>query len=300
MKRANSNIKYWVTWAMLLGGSVAVCSHAYGNAFDGHERRDETQRLPSASSGVTITDPDAGVAGLPPLPEKVQSHIATPIPGSGVKTLPLVEYYAPGSDRLAIMISGDGGWRTLDRNLSKELQRRGISVVGWNSLRYFWKLRTPEQLGDDLSRVIADYQRRWGTHQVILIGYSFGADVMPFAYAHLMPMQRNDVDFISLLAPGRQADFKARIFGRLGWGEHGTQDVLTALGALDLQRVQCVYGQNDKDAVCSELRERIFDVVMRPGGHHFDDNTVKLADAILQGWQQRLEVREPRKAGSHR
>lgn len=286
MKRANSNIKYWVTWAMLLGGSVAVCSHAYGDVSDGRDGWGAMQRLPSASSGVAITDPDAGAAGLPPLPEKVQSHIATPIPGSGVKTLPLVEYYAPGSDRLAIMISGDGGWEKLDRNLSRELQHRGISVVGWDSLRYFWKLRTPEQLGDDLSRVIADYQRRWGAHQVILIGYSFGADVMPFAYAHLMPTQRNSVDFISLLALAREADFKARIFGWLGWGEHGTRDVLTALGALDLQRVQCIYGQNDKDAVCSELRERIFDVVMRPGGHHFDGDTVKLADVILQGWRR--------------
>lgn len=78
------------------------------------------------------------------------------------------------------------------------------------------------------------------------------------------------------------------------------RDVLTALGALDLHRVQCIYGQNDKDAVCPELRERIFDVVMRPGGHHFDGDTVKLADAILQGWQRRIELREPRNADSPR
>ncbi len=57
MKRANSNIKYWVTWAMLLGGSVAVCSHAYSDVSDGRDGWGAMQRLPSASSGVAITDP---------------------------------------------------------------------------------------------------------------------------------------------------------------------------------------------------------------------------------------------------
>ncbi|MCD8472757.1 virulence factor [Xylella taiwanensis] len=232
------------------------------------------------------------------LPEKVQPHRATHIPGRGVETLPLVEYYAPGSDRLAIMISGDGGWRQLDQGLAKELQHRGISVVGWSSLSYFWNLRTPEQVGDDLGRVIAYYQHHWDAHQLILIGYSFGSDVMPFAYARLTPAQRNQVDFISLLALGHQADFKGRIFGWIGWGEHGTRDVLPALAAFDLQRVQCIYGQYEKDTLCPELRGRVFDVVMRPGGHHFDNDPAKLANAILQGWRRSVETREPHRAES--
>ncbi|HHW4683290.1 MAG TPA: AcvB/VirJ family lysyl-phosphatidylglycerol hydrolase [Xylella sp.] len=259
-------------------------------------------RLVSVAHLLQINDPrHEVVATLPKFasssewPEKVQCHRATHAPSSGLEALPLIEYYAPGSDLLAIMMSGDGGWHQLDRHLSEELQRRGISVVGWNSLRYFWGLRTPDHVADDLGRVMTDYQRRWGTRQVILIGYSFGADVMPFVYASLKPMQRNEVDFISLLAPGRKADFKVRIFGRLGWGEHGTRDVLAALDAFDLQRVQCIYGQSEKDALCPELRGRVFDVVMRPGGHHFDNDTAKLADTILQGWQRSVEVREPRR-----
>lgn len=56
---------------------------------------------------------------------------------------------------------------------------RGIPVVGFDSLRYFWKKRTPEGLAADLDRVLRYYGRHWGKSKLILIGYSQGADVLP-------------------------------------------------------------------------------------------------------------------------
>ncbi|NEL42783.1 MAG: virulence factor, partial [Xanthomonas perforans] len=82
--------------------------------------------------------------------------------------------HAPGSDRMVVMLSGDGGWRELDKGIAAQLQQQGVSVVGWNSLRYFWASRTPQQVGADLDRVIATYQQRWHIHHVALVGYSFG------------------------------------------------------------------------------------------------------------------------------
>ncbi len=122
--------------------------------------------------------------------------------------LPLVELHAPGSDRLVVMLSGDGGWRELDKGIAAQLQQQGVSVVGWNSLRYFWGSRTPQQVGADLDRVIASYRERWHIQHVALVGYSFGADVLPFAYPELSPEQRASVQFVSLLGLGHKADFK--------------------------------------------------------------------------------------------
>src|SRR5690348_10902118 len=72
--------------------------------------------------------------------------------------LPLVEVRAERrSDLLAVFFSGDGGWTTIDRRVSARLAATGVPVVGVNSLRYFWKERSPEQATQDLVRVLRYY-----------------------------------------------------------------------------------------------------------------------------------------------
>ena len=72
-----------------------------------------------------------------------------------VSDLPLVELRASRpTDLLAIVISGDGGWRDLDKTIAEALQREGVSVVGIDALRYFWSEKTPQQTAHDLGRVI--------------------------------------------------------------------------------------------------------------------------------------------------
>ena len=47
---------------------------------------------------------------------------------------------------LAILISGDGGWRDLDKTMGEWLSTKGVHVVGLDALHYFWSKRTPQQL----------------------------------------------------------------------------------------------------------------------------------------------------------
>ena len=70
----------------------------------------------------------------------------TPTP-TGIAKLPLIELPAePSGPLLAIVLSGDGGWRDIDKNVSEKLQSAGVSVVGWDCLRYFWSRKSPEQV----------------------------------------------------------------------------------------------------------------------------------------------------------
>jgi type IV secretory pathway VirJ component len=209
---------------------------------------------------------------------------------AGVAGLPLVELPVAGSHRLAILISGDGGWRELDKGIAAELNRRGVSVVGWNSLRYFWTARTPQQIGDALARVMAGYGQRWHADDIALVGYSFGADVMPFAYHALPVAQRRQVRFISLLGLAHRADFEVRVGGWLGLDEAKAVPILPQLAGIDPARLQCIHGAQEKDTLCPELQGRGIDVVARPGGHHFDHDPVPLATQILHGWQRAAPV----------
>src|SRR4029450_13214563 len=86
--------------------------------------------------------------------------------------LPLVELPASGApgDTIAVILSGDGGWANIDRDLGEQLAARGIGVVGLNSLRYFWTRRTPDGAASDLTRILRHYLASWHARRVLLLG----------------------------------------------------------------------------------------------------------------------------------
>jgi type IV secretory pathway VirJ component len=199
-----------------------------------------------------------------------------------VADLPLVELPAqPPSDTLAIIYSGDGGWRDLDRTLGAVLNARGIPVVGVDVLRYFWHTRSPADTAADLARLIDHYRGAWGSRRVLLIGYSFGADILPFAYNRLPPAQQAQVTALALLAPERGADFEVSIAGWLG--NHTTKEQPTGpeLQRIPPAKVLCIYGADEADdSLCTAPESDGIMRLKRPGGHHFDEHYELIADAI--------------------
>ena len=201
---------------------------------------------------------------------------------ASVADLPLVELPAARpSDALAVIYSGDGGWRDIDKTIGGLLARAGIGVVGVDSVRYFWHRRSPEQIATDLARILDHYRAAWGSRRVALIGYSFGADILPFAYNRLPAEQQARVHTLALLAAGRSADFEVSVSGWLG-GHTGTeQPTLPELLRIPPAKVLCVYGAQEKtDSLCTAPGVGPITRLQRPGDHHFDRRYGIIADAI--------------------
>src|SRR5262249_26857212 len=119
-------------------------------------------------------------------------------PPPGLRDLPLTVIEADKPGRfMAVIYSGDGGWRDLDKEIGEELAKRGVPVVGVDSLRYFWSRREPDEIAKDLGEIIDKYGDRFGVKHVIVIGYSFGAAVVPFAVARLPAPLRKEVQLVS-------------------------------------------------------------------------------------------------------
>ena len=204
--------------------------------------------------------------------------------------LPLVEVTGRGSasDHLAVFWSGDGGWADLDKEISKILAAHGVPVVGVNSLKYFWTKRTPEQTAKDLERIIRHYAALWQKEKVVLIGYSQGADILPFAANRLNEGLKSRVELISLLGPTFQVDFEFHLGNWLGSSSKTALLTMPEVRQLGSIRLLCIYGEQEKESLCPHLHEGNFKKVALAGSHHFGGNYAQIAEAILN------EMKKPR------
>ena len=244
-----------------------------------------------AGRAPTVRRYPAGTPEATMLAALIGPHLAQPAyRPEDVTDLPLIELPAAHpSDLLAVVLSGDGGWRDLDKTIAEKLSRRGVQVVGWDSLHYFWSAKTPAQAAHDLARVLRVYSALWHTKHVALIGYSFGADVLPFLYNRLPAAQRREVSLISLLGFAKAADFEIHITGWLGLPPSSKAlPVAPELATIPPSLIQCFYGATEDDTFCPALANTGVTLIRTPGGHHFGGHYEPLARRILDGWHKRI------------
>ena len=219
--------------------------------------------------------------------------------GQAVQRMPVVEVEEHSRRGvLTVIYSGDGGWRDIDKSIGSSLAQEGLAVVGVDVLSYFWNKRSPDEVGQDAAAMLRYYLATWRQRHVALIGYSFGADILPFVYNRLPPDLQKDVVVVSLLAPSRTTDFEVHIAGWVGGGAAGgaflvAPELLRVPGA----KVQCFYGEDDtEDSLCTDLTAQGIEVVRRRGSHHFDGDYAALGATVLQGILERMD-RDARAVG---
>ena len=184
--------------------------------------------------------------------------------------------------RLAVVLTGDGGMGALNRNLAAALTERGVGVVTIDSRRYFWAKRDPGDVALDLRRIIHHYRAAWPVERVALVGYSFGADALPLVYNRLPASTKRIVAVVSLLSIAPVTDMRIE----LSDDDYPNETPLLPEAArIDAPSVQCIYGKEDKMAAmaCPALASARpdFSIVPESGGHGFDGDTEKLADIII-------------------
>ena len=209
-----------------------------------------------------------------------------PAPPQGLADLPIVEVPAEQggvNDTFAVLLSGDGGWAGIDKEVARVLSARGIPVAGIDSLRYFWVARTPQALSRDVDRVIRYYAAHWKKGRVLLIGYSQGADVLPFAFNRLPRETRAVVGLVALIGISQSASFEFHVANWIGTSEDGLP-VAPEMARLSAKDTLCLYGDDDEDSICPKVNRANARVIELSGGHHFGGDYERLADVILQAY----------------
>lgn len=223
----------------------------------------------------------AALAMLPRAPSRAQTG-PLPIPPMPLSVMPVSARAGGGNnDLMAIIYSGDGGWVGIDRDVADQLVAKGIPVVGVDSLSYFWTARTPDGASRDMGALINAFSRHWGRSRVLLVGYSFGADAMPYMVDRLDPATRAKVARISLLGLSSTADFQFHLSSWLNVSSDTSLPTIPAIQRLRGVSIQCVRGEDEDDSACGDIPGGLAQQYLVPGGHHFGRNAPLLASIIM-------------------
>jgi type IV secretory pathway VirJ component len=270
-------------WVLLQGEHDTAFTPAAARAFIANMQGAALAVLPGLGHDVPAD-------GLPALGAAYETLVRRtgvrpgPLPPVALGNLPLIEVpAAPGTtptDSFAIVMSGDGGWAGLDKEVAQALSAHGIPVVGLDSLRYFWSPRTPEGLAADTDRMIRYYLQHLGKQRVLLVGYSQGADVLPFAVNHLPAATRAHVALTALMGMSEHAVFEFHVSNWISNNNSGPA-TMPEVERMSGAPILCIYGEGDSDSLCPKLDPGKVRIVKMKGGHHFDGDYAGLAREIL-------------------
>lgn len=208
---------------------------------------------------------------------------AKPLP-SDIADLPLVEVPAQSAfaERVAIILTGDGGWAGLDIAVADQLSKRGIAVVGLNTLKFFWQTRTPVEAADAVTRIIGHYGNEHPQADFVVIGYSFGASLAPVVVNRVPDAARARIAAQVLISPDAEAVFEIHVGDWFGSTHHEGAIPIAPEIANTKVPVICVHGAEEgTDSFCAELagKPNVQDVSL-PGGHHYDGDYDALGERI--------------------
>lgn len=199
--------------------------------------------------------------------------------------LPLIELVPKEitSQYFTIFLSGDGGWASIDKEIGSYLRKQGIPVIGFDSLKYFWRAKNPERLAADISSLISTYQERLGKKRVVLLGFSLGADVIPFILTRLPAEQRQAVSMYVLMSAGTRVEFEVHL---TDWISDDESDVGLPI-APEVSHIgelpgTCLRGEEEERSLCDQALPPTVSTFSLKGSHHFDGDYKRVAEIIVK------------------
>lgn len=201
--------------------------------------------------------------------------------------LPVTEVKASNESLpLILYLSGDGGYNTFSQGLVNKLSGKGYGVLILDARKYFWKAKTPQQLASDMTSLLTKYLRNRRAQQVIVMGYSFGASVVPFMLNRLPADLTNKVKAAVCISPGRFADFEVT-FSTLVNNSQGNKayPVVEESRKLSPLPIHFLFGRGEDVQTTRFFVDAGMSVVILPGNHDYGNDIDALSRKVLAFFQ---------------
>ena len=200
-----------------------------------------------------------------------------------VQELPLQLSGSSGTNnKLVIYLTGDGGWNDFSQKLTQEFEKDGYGVVSLNTRKYFRNERTPDIFAQDIEHLAQHYMREWNKTSLIIVGYSFGADVAAFLPKRLPITLLAKLNKIALLSPSLSTDFVINLGDLIGDSKHKKRKYKLGpeINESSLPIV-CIFGlKEDLNLKNILIKKESLTIHEIPGSHHYKNNTALLFQLI--------------------
>lgn len=184
---------------------------------------------------------------------------------------------------IAFLISGDGGWTSFDQSVGEALAEKGLNIVGLDAQKYFWNSKTPAETAIAVSKAVEHYLQQWNKKTFILVGYSFGASVVPFVAADLSESLKEKLKGVYALSPDAKADFEIHIADMLSLeSSKDNYDVISELKKIKMYNPVCFFGSEEDAVLRDRFSEAGIKTIELPGSHHYNNDYNKIAESILK------------------
>jgi type IV secretory pathway VirJ component len=187
----------------------------------------------------------------------------------------------PAASIAVVNVSGDMGLRfLLGASTSRGLTDHHVPVVGISTPAVFRQRRTRAEVDAFMAATIRTALARTGVARVVVMGQSYGADIVQTGLARLPADLRAKVAAIVLVLPGDSVYFRA---DPTSWSYGDSPDSVgvTTANTLTWAPLTCIYGVEEDDSLCPLLRVPGARVIGMPGGHNIHHDEAGLLRHVL-------------------
>ena len=198
-----------------------------------------------------------------------------------IEPLPVKEWRSESANTYVFYICGDGGLNNFSIELCNHLNQAGYDISALNAKSYFWEKKTPEESASDIAHYLGKLFHSKINYKIVMIGYSFGADVMPFIINKLPGAIKNKLAGVLLISPSEYTDFEIHWLDILGVNKKRSMDVVDGINRMNVPRTILFFGE-DESGFPVDKAVKIDTLIKIPGGHHFDHDSRRLADILIR------------------
>ncbi len=181
-----------------------------------------------------------------------------------------------------LYITGDGGFNNFSTELCTVINKAGYSITAINAKSYFWDKKTPGQTAKDITTYLDKQFKERKNQQLVLAGYSFGADVMPFIVNALPDSIKMKLVSVVLLSPSTSTDFEIHWLDIFGSNKKRDMDVVAEINKMGLIKTVTIVGNDENIFPVKNIGLKNYRNESLPGGHHFDDDTGEVANTMMK------------------
>ncbi|HNX55955.1 MAG TPA: AcvB/VirJ family lysyl-phosphatidylglycerol hydrolase [Prolixibacteraceae bacterium] len=183
---------------------------------------------------------------------------------------------------LAFFISGDGGWTSFDQAVCDKLAEKGIPVIGLDAQKYFWNKRQPRAVANELAPAIVHYLKLWNRQSFVLVGYSFGACVVPFIAENFNDQEKQLLKGVYCFSPDLTGDFEIHLSDMLHLKTTDSYNVAKGMKTIQALNPVCIFGTEEEGATRKAFSDEGIRVEMLPGNHHYSSDFNAISGVIMK------------------